>query len=74
MHVRSVRMGMDEWFVAMPMGVRFASRIFRAVFMLMVLIMHVWMRVSCLLVGVGMFVMLGEMQPDPDAHDHARQQ
>ena len=54
--------------VPMDMGMRFARRITRRVFVLMVLIVRVRVRVLHRLVGMLMLVMLGQMQPHADAH------
>ena len=54
------------------MGVRFAGWIIWAVLVLMVLIVHVRMSVLHGLMDVLVLMMLGEMQPDADAHQQAR--
>jgi hypothetical protein len=72
MHVRRMRMGMDERFVSVWMGVRFTRRIIRAVRMLVVFVVHMRMRMRMSsLVGVGVLMMLGQMQPDANADKHA---
>jgi len=48
----------------MPMGVRFANRIFGPVSMLVMFVMEVRMRVRHRLMGVLVLVMLSKMEPN----------
>ena len=70
-HVRHVRMLVLQPLVAMRVRVGLAGRIVRRVLVLMVLIVH--MRVGVLqgLMDVLVLVVLGQVQPDADAHEQA---
>lgn len=63
-HVRHVRMLMMQPFVAMPMGVRFAGWVARAVGVPMMLVVHVGMRMFHGHMLVLVVVILREVQPD----------
>jgi hypothetical protein len=62
--IRRVRMGMGKCPMLMPMGVRFAYRIFGPMFMLVMFVMEVRMRVRHRLMGVRVLVMLSKMEPN----------
>ena len=66
-----VRMGMGKRPMLVPMGVRFAHRIFRPMFMLVVFVMEVRMHVRRSLMGMRVLVMLGKMEPNAKRHESA---
>ena len=73
-HVRHMRMLVHEPLVAMPVRMGLAGRIVWAVRVLMVRIVH--MRVAVLqgLMDVFVLMVLGQVQPDPEAHEQAGDQ
>ena len=73
-HVRHMRMLVHEPLVAMPVRMGLAGRIVRAMRVLMVRIVH--MRVTVLqgLMDVFVLMVLGQVQPDPEAHEQAGDQ
>ena len=73
-HVRHMRMLVYEPLVAMPVRMGLAGRIVLAVAVLMVCIVH--MRVAVLqgLMDVFVLMMLGQVQPEPEAHEQAGDQ
>ena len=68
MNIRVVRMGMFQAFVSMWMRMRFAGRIERTMFVLMVLVVCVEMLMEHGLVNVGMRMIFRHVQPDPRTH------
>jgi len=70
--VRIMRMRVDQLLVTMPVGMWFAGRIVRAVSVLVMLIVVVKMFVFHWFVPVQVFMALGQMQPDPSAHQRGR--
>ena len=73
-HIRHMRMLVHEPLVAMPVRMGLAGRIVWAVAVLMVRIVH--MRVTVLqgLMDVFVLMILGQVQPDPEAHEQAGDQ
>ena len=73
-HVRHMRMLVYEPLVAMPVRMGLAGRIVLAVAVLMVCIVH--MRVAVLqgLMDVFVLMILGQVQPEPEAHEQAGDQ
>lgn len=67
-HVRVVPMTVRQWLVPVPMAVRFAPWIARAVSVTMVLVVMMRMLMLDRLVGVFMFVPLGQVKPDARRH------
>jgi hypothetical protein len=72
MHIWDVRMRVPYPAVLVVVRVRLAGRVQLAVRVLMVLIVHMWVRVSHRFVNVLMFVAFCQMQPDPHGHERAR--
>ena len=70
--VRIMRMRVDQLLVAMPVGMWFAGWVVRTVSVLVMLIVGVKMFVFHWFVPVQVFVALGQMQPDPRAHQRGR--
>jgi hypothetical protein len=70
-HVGHVPVGVLQPTVLVRMGMRFAERIVRTVFVLVMRVMHMRVRVREHLVLVFMLVILGEMQPHPNSHEPA---
>ena len=70
--VRIMRMRVDQLLVAMPVGMWFAGWVVRTVSVLVMLIVVVKMFVFHWFVPVQVFVALGQMQPDPRAHQRGR--
>ena len=70
-HVGHVPVRVLQPAVPVRMGMRLAERIVRAVFVLVMCVMHMRVRVREHLVLVFMLVILGEMQPHPDSHEPA---
>jgi len=66
--VRIMRMGVDQFLVAMPVGMWFARWVVRTVGVLVILIVVVKMFVFHWFVPVQVFVALGQMRPDPNNH------
>ena len=69
MNVRVMRMSVDQFLVTVPMRVRFAGRVIRAVDMLMMLVVSVQVLVFHRLMPVLVFVPLSQMKPDAEAHE-----
>ena len=67
-------MGVNKRFLPMRVDMRLACRVVRAVRVLMVFVMQVRMRVRRYLVRMGMLMMFGDVQPDADTHQYAREQ
>jgi len=63
--IRVVRMRMLQSFVSMWMRMRFAGRIERTMFVLVVLVVYVEMLMEHGLVNVGMRMIFRHVQPDP---------
>ena len=72
MDVGIVRVCMRQPRVLMAVGVRFARRIAGRVFVLVVLVVIVKVVVLDRLVNVPMFVAFGNVQPNADEHENAR--
>ena len=70
-HVGDVRMLVREPFVAMLMGVRLAWWIAWPMGVLMVLVVHMRMAMLQGLMEVFVVMVLGQVQPDTDAHEQA---
>jgi hypothetical protein len=68
MRVRRVWMSVLKPSVIVPMGVRFSGRVLRAVLVLMVLVMQMWVRMRYQLVNVLVLMMFSEVQPDAQSH------
>jgi hypothetical protein len=62
--VGEVRMGVEQPLVLVPMSMRFAGRIVRRMFMLVMLVMSVKMRVFQRLMNMRMFMPFGNVEPD----------
>ena len=73
-HVGRVHMFVFQPGMRMDMRVRLAMRIARIVLMSMVLVMHMCMGVRIRLVDMFMLVALGEVQPNAQSHQAAREQ
>lgn len=71
MHIRYMTMLVHERLVTVPMGVRLARRIIRPMGVPMVLIVHMRMGMLQRLVDVFVGMVLGEVQPDTEAHKQA---
>ena len=71
MHVGYVRVPVPHFGMPMRMHMRFAGRVVRQVLVLVMFIVHMGMRVLHRLMLVLMFVLLGEVQPDANAHQEA---
>ena len=67
-----MRMRMHERCVVVRMGVRFAAIPFEIVRMLMVRVVDMQVRVVHRLVRVGVFVVLGDVQPHTERHERPR--
>ena len=72
MGVGQVRMAMLQRVMAMPVGVRLALGIVRAVFMPVMVVMAVDVCMRRRRMAVRVFVMLGEMKPHADCHQAGR--
>ena len=70
MDVRVVRMTMDKFVVPVSMRVWFAGRVIGAVDVLMVFVVGVPVLVFHRLVPVFVTVMLSQVQPDAERHEH----
>ena len=68
MHVRDVRVFVGEALVPMGVRVRLAGWIARCMIVLVVLIVHVWVRMFRRLVNMMVLVMLAKVQPHAEAH------
>ena len=68
-----VRMGVPHRWVMVRMAVGFAGRVVGAVFVLVVFVVDVAMLVGDRLMVVFVGVSLGQVQPDPDAHEASGQ-
>ena len=64
-NIRVVRMSMLQSFVSMWMRMRFAGRIERTMFVLVVLVVYVEMFMEHGLMNVGMRMIFRHVQPDP---------
>ena len=73
MLVRIVGVGVGQNLMGMRVAVGFADRIIRPMTVLVVGIVNVPVFVFQSFVGVFVFMTLGEVQPDPDRHQKARQ-
>ena len=74
MDVRIVRMGMPDRFVDMIVGVRLGAILSRRMPMLVVLVVNMRVLVLHRQVTVDVLVVLGQMQPDADAHEQGGEQ
>src|SRR5437016_2100647 len=72
--VRVVRVRMTHRTVVMGMAVRFAGRVVRPMFMLMVLVVDVAMVVVHLLMLMFVSTSLRQVQPDPETHEAGGQE
>ena len=70
MDVRVVRVSVDKFFVPVPVRVRFARRIIRAVDVLLMLVVCVQVLMLHRLVPVFVSVKFSEMKPDAERHEH----
>lgn len=68
--IRIMRMAVDEARMLVPVRMRLGPRI-RAMLMLVVRVMDMEMFVLHRLVGMFVHVLLGQMQPQADRHQHA---
>ena len=66
-----MRMLVREPLVAMPMRMRLAERIAWSMNVLMVLVVHMRMTMLEGLMGVFVVMVLGQVQPDTEAHEQA---
>src|SRR5438552_1691058 len=73
-NIRLVWMGMAQWFVLMPMTVRFAWWIMGAMRMVMMLVVVVKVFVFQRFVNVPVLVMLCKVQPDACGHEATGQE
>ena len=71
MHVGDVRMLVRQTVMAMPVRVRLARRIVGPVGVPMVHIVHMRMAMLLGLMDVLVVMILGQVQPDADAHEQA---
>lgn len=74
MQVRIVRMGVNEFLMAMPMTVRFARRIVAVVAVLMMFIVEMQMFVLHWLVMVFVFVVFSQVKPYAEGHQNGRRE
>ena len=72
--VRVVRVGVSHRRVVVRMAVGFAGRIVRTVLVLVVFVVNVTVVVGHRLMVVFVFVPLGQVQPDPHAHERSGQE
>ena len=70
MDVGVVRMRVDKFPVAVPVGVRFAGRIIRAVDMLMMHVVMMKVLVLHQFMAMLMLVAFGQVEPDAKAHQN----
>ena len=70
--VRKVRVLVDHGLVAVPVLVRLGAGPRKIVFVLVMLVVDMPMSVRHRLMHVLVLVMLREVQPDPQAHQHGR--
>ena len=70
-HVGDMRMLVCEPFVAMPMRMRLAERIAWSMNVLMVLVVDMRMTMLEGLMDVFVVMLLGQVQPDTEAHEQA---
>lgn len=69
MNVGKVDVAVLQFFVTMPMAVRFSGRVERRVRVLMVLVVNVGVLMFHLFVRVNMLVTFAQVQPHADAHE-----
>ena len=74
MHVRNVRMRMSQRLVFVNMRVRFAGRVKSTMAMSVVLVVNMRVLVLHRQVTVDVLVVLGQMQPDAEAHEQGGEQ
>ena len=67
--VRIVRVRVADWFMAVPMRMRFSHRTFMG--MLMMVVVHMSMLMLEDVMGVFMLVTFGKVQPEADSHQNA---
>ena len=67
-----MRVGMAQWLMAMPMGVRFGHYAFVVMLMVFIVEMAVFMVQQAVIVLMNMA--LGQMEPKSDCHQHACRQ
>ena len=67
--VRIVRMGVDQWCVAMAVAVGFAHRAIGFMSMLMMRVMNMTMLMFDRFMTVNVIVALGQVQPDAQPHE-----
>ena len=70
--IRVVRMPVHQWCMTMPVRMRLAGRVGRRMIVLMVRIVTMAMLVLHRFMNVVMLVLLGQMKPEPEAHQAAR--
>ena len=57
--------------VTVPVRMRFSDRLVVSVLVMVMVVMHMSMLVFERFVGMVVFVSFGEVQPEPDCHQHA---
>jgi len=72
MQVRIVGMPVYQWGMTMPVRMRLPGWVGRGVIVLMVCVVPMAMLVLHRFMNVVMLVLLGQMKPEPEAHQAAR--
>ena len=72
MHVRHMRVSMTHTGVAVAMRMRFTRRVIRIMRMLVMVVMRVRVRMLHQFMFMLVLVILGQVQPDAEAHQEAR--